>query len=301
MSNYEPADPLPGSTSRRASESWSWLVRSTTRQPVGSRLDMPRLHVHKIVSIGAVESGDNPEAEILFWKAAPEVVKATDTSERRRARSTLRALQIRIQRVRPLMTLADAKAEAARLRPDLVKLLVAKVLKSQGKRIAEVEETTATLLRQIEDDERKPPMTRKPADIFGEVDALADELIAKGDADNLVEARAKVWHDRPDLVKKSRTQTRYVVGNVLDQTLAEEITTAVHKVGLEMTALPGEWNTPIPELNVRAWHLPGGQKLRQLMLAARQSKPDVIRKSGEHAEAFRILKAWTENPREVVR
>lgn len=39
---------------------------------------MPRLHVHRITSIGAVESGDNPEAEILFWK------RAVSTDERER-------------------------------------------------------------------------------------------------------------------------------------------------------------------------------------------------------------------------
>ncbi len=82
---------------------------------------MPRLHVHKITSIGVVEEADNEPAKILFWKAKPEVVKATDTSERRRARRMLRALQIRIQRQNPALSLADAKAEAARQRPDLVK------------------------------------------------------------------------------------------------------------------------------------------------------------------------------------
>jgi len=30
---------------------------------------MPRLHITELTSIGAVESGDNPEAEILFWKS----------------------------------------------------------------------------------------------------------------------------------------------------------------------------------------------------------------------------------------
>jgi len=135
-------------------------------------------------------------------------------------------------------------------------------------------------------------------DVRAEVDALADELVAKGDADNLIEARAKVWHDNPDLVTKSRRETRTVASNALDQTLAEEITTAIHKRGLEMSALPGEWNTPIPELYVRAWHSADGQKLRALMLAAGKSKPATLRKSGEHAEAFAILKRWQANPKE---
>jgi len=64
---------------------------------------MPRLHVHTITSIGAVAEGDNEPAEILFWKAKPEMVKATDNTERGRARRTLKALQIRIQRANPAM------------------------------------------------------------------------------------------------------------------------------------------------------------------------------------------------------
>lgn len=265
---------------------------------------MPRLHVLKITSIGVVEKGDNPGATIMLWKAAPEVAKAKPKAkDRRRAQRMLRALQTKIQVANPQMTLADALSEARRLRPDLVASLLEKVLKAQDSRIAEVEATAAKVLASTrhEDDERMT-MSRKPDDIIGEVDRLAKELVAKGDAENLVEARAKTWHDNPDLVRKSRSQTRRVANNALDQTLAEEITSAVHKVGLEMTALPGEWDTPISELNVRAWHLPDGQKLRALMVAAGKStKPDTIRKSAEHAEAFQILKAWTENPREVVR
>jgi hypothetical protein len=30
-----------------------------------------RLHVKSLLSIGAVEAGDNPEADILFWKRTP--------------------------------------------------------------------------------------------------------------------------------------------------------------------------------------------------------------------------------------
>ena len=32
---------------------------------------MQRLHIKRLISIGVVEEGDNPEADILFWKAAP--------------------------------------------------------------------------------------------------------------------------------------------------------------------------------------------------------------------------------------
>ncbi len=84
---------------------------------------------------------------------------------------------------------------------------MAKVLNGQGTRFAAVEDTAAMLIRQInEDDERETTMTK--TDVRAEVDALADELVAKGDADNLIEARAKVWHDNPALVTKSRRETR---------------------------------------------------------------------------------------------
>ena len=36
---------------------------------------MPRLTVKRITTIGAVESGDNPEADILFWKSATLPIK----------------------------------------------------------------------------------------------------------------------------------------------------------------------------------------------------------------------------------
>lgn len=39
---------------------------------------MNRLHINKLISIGAVEAGDNPEASILFWK------RAVATEERER-------------------------------------------------------------------------------------------------------------------------------------------------------------------------------------------------------------------------
>ncbi len=46
---------------------------------------MPRLTVKRITSIGAVESGDNPEADILFWKSAtlPTKRKTKNSSEGR--------------------------------------------------------------------------------------------------------------------------------------------------------------------------------------------------------------------------
>jgi len=295
MFHYEPDGPL-----RRFNlEAGVGVVElvGSLRGPAACRL-MPRLHVKKITSIGVVEAGDNPEATILLFKSAPEMVKATDTSERRQARSTLRGLQIRIQRANPAMTLADAKAEAARLRPDLVKLLVAKVLKSQGTRIAEVEETAAAALRQIEDDERETTMTK--TDAKTEVTRLAKQMRDAGEFDSMVEARAEVWRTNPDLVKQSRMETPATV-RVPDVDEREQITEAVHKRGLEMSALPGEWNTPIPELFVRVWKSPDGQKLRTLQLALGKQKPATIRKSGEHAEAFAILKRWQTNPKEGLR
>ena len=44
---------------------------------------MPRLTVKRITSIGAVESGDNPEADILFWKAKDSKPKSANPSEGR--------------------------------------------------------------------------------------------------------------------------------------------------------------------------------------------------------------------------
>ena len=248
------------------------------------------------MSIGAVEDGDNPESMILFWKAAPEPVSKTDNTERGRARRMLRALQIRIQRQNPALSLADAKAEAARQRPDLVALLVAKVLKGQGTRLEELEATTAMLLRQInEDDERETTMTK--TDAKAEVNALAEAMVAAGEADTIAEARAAVWRENPDLVKKSRQETSTTVKASDKPTLGEEIGEVVHARALELSATPGLWNERIPDLRVRVWKSPDGERLRALMRAAVSRKPATIKKSGEHAEAFRILANWQKDPR----
>jgi hypothetical protein len=48
-----------------------------------------RLTVNKIVSIGAVEDGDNPEAQIMFWKTKPEEVSKDFELENDESRETV--------------------------------------------------------------------------------------------------------------------------------------------------------------------------------------------------------------------
>ncbi len=209
----------------------------------------------------------------------------------------LRALQIRIQRANPAMTLADAKAEAARQRPDLVKLLVEKMLKRQGTRIAEVEETAAmatALIRQI-NDERETTMTK--TDARAEVNALAEAMVAAGEVDTMAEGRAQAWRDHPDLIAKSRKENTTVLASDAPLTLGGEIAEVVHKRALELSATPGMWNERIPALRVRVWKSPDGERLRALMRASVSRKPATIKKAGEHAEAFRILASWQDDPR----
>ena len=45
---------------------------------------MPRLHVTSITSVGAVEAGDNPRAEILLFKKRPTVAKVETVADSER-------------------------------------------------------------------------------------------------------------------------------------------------------------------------------------------------------------------------
>jgi len=151
------------------------------------------------------------------------------------------------------------------------------------------------LIRQI-NDERETTMTK--TDARAEVNALAEAMVAAGEANTMAEARAAVWHDHPELVAKSRQETSTTV-EAPDEplTLGEEIAEVVHKRALELSATPGMWNERIQALRVRVWKSPDGERLRALMRASVSRKPATIKKAGEHAEAFRILASWQDDPR----
>ncbi len=67
-----------------------------------------------------------------------------------------------------------------------------------------------------------------------------------------------------------------------------------------MSALPDMWNSKPVERRVIIWKSPQGKKLRA-MYTASMKRGVKIQKSGEHAEAFKILKRWAGDPADGLR
>jgi hypothetical protein len=72
-----------------------------------------------------------------------------------------------------------------------------------------------------------------------------------------------------------------------------------HTRAREMTVLPDVWNSTPVERRLIIWKSPDGVKLRDLYSASMKRRK--IQKTGEHAEAFRIMKSWTDDPADGLR
>lgn len=115
-----------------------------------------RLHVNRLVSIGAVEAGDNPEADILFWKSQPhdsepEQPETTEVS------------------VPDIDTLDDAKARISELEEKLAAFddvepspLPEDLPEPVAKRLSEMDETIA------KEREEKERLSKEIADLRDE-------------------------------------------------------------------------------------------------------------------------------------
>ena len=67
-----------------------------------------RLHVHELTSIGVVEAGDNPEADIMFWKRRPDQPRGGRREGTLPARPSVAAVFAKVAR-----TLAEARRSLA--------------------------------------------------------------------------------------------------------------------------------------------------------------------------------------------
>jgi hypothetical protein len=110
----------------------------------------------------------------------------------------------------------------------------------------------------------------------------------------------------PDLVAKSRANrdaSSHVAGgrNPDTGTIAERIADIVQKRADEMSVFPHMWNAKPVERRVIIWKSPQGEKLRALYTASMKPGGSKIAKTGVHAEAFRILKAWSVDPADGLR
>ena len=206
---------------------------------------MPRLHITRIVSIGAVEQGDNPESQILLFKSKPTPQDP-----------------------------ANAERSKTEVEP-------------QG-----------------ENDMRTTKIG--PGEVRGEVDRLAAELIEKGEATSLAEARAEVWRRNPDLVAKSRkrhfsepvSETGETVADRIGQVVRDAADRAVRKSGVLWT----DWGRDQQQGPVRAqaraaaWRTEEGRLLRDLATAhggapypSGVAKIEKRREGDRFAKALRIL------------
>ncbi len=178
---------------------------------------------------------------------------------------------------------------------------VAKALDSFDTRLADVFKTTATaqvLMAQIQDDERET--MKQTTDARDQVDALADEMIAQGDASTRAEARAAVWHDHPELVAKSRQET-VAVADQSAQTISERVREVIEEAATKASWLPlmENWGHDmsrreiIAKVRVELWRTPEGQALRDFDRAA-GSKPytrNTVAEVRKSKDAARFAKA----------
>jgi hypothetical protein len=133
------------------------------------------------------------------------------------------------------------------------------------------------------------------------VDRLALELVEKGEASSLTQARPMVWKARPDLVDASRAISEQVYHRRRapmpedSPGVAGQVYEVVTKWALEATGIPQNWNTPLSQLKVDIWKSPRGRLLRDLYTDANTNGSKVA-KADRHAEARQILKALQADP-----
>ncbi len=262
-----------------------------------------RLFVNKILSIGVVEEGDNPPSEILLFKAKGKSPMSKDTeNEILRKRPDLAEALGRTQK---------ATSMTAKARGEAVARHIDKRLTEQEKALTEISEGYTQISKTIGEamtglNGPRSPKIAPPDTVKGKVDRIALDLIAKGKAANITEARPMVWKSRPDLVAASRANDEgdiHVAGGRKPEagTVAEQISKVIHDRADAIASMPQMFGKSIADLRVEVWKSPDGRKLRSLYTDSTRHKPAVIEKSGLHVEAFRILKSWIADPATGIR
>jgi hypothetical protein len=147
---------------------------------------------------------------------------------------------------------------------------------------------------------RKPTIA-DPATVRGEVDRIALEMVAKGEAPNITQARPLVWKSRPDLVEASRAEPGRVPGIYggrapATDTVPERIANVVKERADEMAGVVEWWNMTDAERRVIVWKSRQGKMLRDAYTDATKRGDVKFTKSNDHADAMKILKAWEDDP-----
>jgi hypothetical protein len=254
---------------------------------------MQRLHIHEITSIGAVVAGDNdPDNDtdgIMLWKSrsgAPSYSLSEGAPPAGGKGHTVS---------RSLSPVDRATA--------VVKSVMAK-LDEQDAAIRDI----ADSYRRIGETMTPRKAEIAPADtIRGKVDAIALEMVAKGEAPNLTQARPMVWKSRPDLVEASRAEPGKRIpgtygGRAPDvDTVPERIAAVVKERADEMAGVTEWWNLTDAERRVIVWKSRQGKQLRAAYTDAMKRGETKFTKSNDHPEAMKILKSWEDDPSEGLR
>jgi len=129
------------------------------------------LYVEEIVSIGAVDAGDNPEADITFWKRHPRSRDTADTKEQDMAELDLSGL--------PEETVDAINKHVAALETERDEALAALP-----------EEDPAEKAVADASDEVKELIAKQRADLAAQSDALDTEIAKRRDTEFIAKTRA---------------------------------------------------------------------------------------------------------------
>ena len=150
---------------------------------------MNRLHVHKITSIGAVEAGDNPEADILFWKTKETIEpEPGQISKGGSMPETIESLDDALARISELeKQIAETVVEEPAALPEDLPAVVVKAMGDQAEKIAKMEAETDRISKENETlrDERATEKYTKMAEglvVVGPVEDVAPLLKELGSA-----------------------------------------------------------------------------------------------------------------------
>jgi len=206
---------------------------------------MNRLHIHRITSIGAVEDADNPESDLLLFKARPTEPKS------------------------------GPDGRGSLLNPGRWGASIATRLAETDRALNRIADTQRALRRSIEKEGTMRPRKAEIAlagTVRAEVERLAVEKIETGEAATLIQARPMVWRERPDLVAKSRHESPETVtdgpGKTINDRVVEVIDEATRKASWQPLMKGwGDGKTRdeiITKVRVEMWQTPDGSELRDL-------------------------------------
>jgi hypothetical protein len=149
----------------------------------------------------------------------------------------------------------------------------------------------------------QPPMAkreesgRSSAAILAEVDRLANAITKSKGGPTKAAAKAEVWHTHPDLKTEVRkAQAREIkAGREAGKDVAAEIDRIIKSYALSISATPENMAKTLSQIKNELMHTAAGIEIRKLRadaMAGKVASETDIRKSGEHSDAWSVLKSW---------